>query len=240
MIEWIQHWDEMRFYYHSGLSNLILIPTYVGGFLLIMVVCWGLGKAWKPLWLLAIPALAYLAVAPMWEEFGIAYTFGQLCKKDAGIFVYKTVEVDGFYDATRPTTAEPWSKKSGEELDARGYKFYEMPVPDFKGGPAKIAHLEKVNSAWTTTLLDQPTARYRYAMTHMDTPMGHKVKKIERVVDDRQTMEVLARETKYKREAPWYFVGLDRPVMLCPSPGEHSLSQYGSVFNLALKPRSDN
>jgi hypothetical protein len=92
MIEWIQHWDEMRFYYHSGLSNLILIPTYVGGFLLIMVVCWGLGKAWKPLWLLAIPALAYLAVAPMWEEFGIAYNFGQLCKKDAGIFVYKTVE----------------------------------------------------------------------------------------------------------------------------------------------------
>lgn len=237
MIEWIQHWDEMRFYYHSGLSNLILIPTYVGGFLLIMVVCWGLGKAWKPLWLLAIPALAYLAVAPMWEEFGIAYNFGQLCKKDAGIFVYKTVEVDGFYDATRPTTAEPWSKKSGEELDARGYKFYEMPVPDFKGGPAKIAHLEKENSTWTTTLLDQPTARYHYVWPNRNRQVGHKIWRSSEAIVDTQTNEELAGAVRYGRQAPWFFVGLDRPGMGCPRPGEDPLKRSGLLYTHVLLPK---
>ena len=94
MIEWIQHWEEMRFFPWSPFSWLILAPLYLGGAAVIALVCWLLAKVWKPAWLLAIPLLAVLAVAPLWEELGIAYNFGQLCKKDAGIFVHKTVEVE--------------------------------------------------------------------------------------------------------------------------------------------------
>ena len=94
----------------------------------------------------------------------------------------------------------------------------------------------KKNESWRVTQLETATARYHYRESHVDTPMGHKLLKIERVVVDIEANETLARETKYKRKAPWFYVGLDRPVMLCPSPGEHPLSTHGSVFNLAFKP----
>lgn len=69
--------------------------------------------------------------------------------------------------------------------------------------------------------------------------MSHKVDKIERVVVDSQTGELLARDTKYRRLAYWFYVGLDLPVILCPAPGQHPLAKHGSVFNLALKPKQN-
>ena len=231
MIEWIQHWDEMRFYYQSGLSNLILIPTYVGGFLVIMVVCWGLGKVWKPLWLLAIPALAYLAVAPMWEEFGIAYNFGQLCKKDAGIFIEKTVEVAGFYDATAVATKvlDPVPQQAAEHWDKLGYQFYEKGLADTRGGPTRTVHYEKRNGVWKGEVFDQPSARYHYRWPHMNTVVSHKVVKTEQLVADTLTDEVLARYVNYGREGPWFFVGLDMPLMLCEE-AERDARKRGTVF----------
>jgi hypothetical protein len=229
----------MRFYYISIISIAMLAVIYLVG----TVILFWIGQAWrkhyKRAWLAMTPFFMLLYAAPVAEEFWIAWNFGRLCAKDAGIFVYKTVEVEGFYDATRPTLPEPRTKQGAQDLDRGGYRFYEMVFPDLKGGPSKVVRLEKRNGLWNATVLDQPTARYHYRAPHMNTPMTHKVDKIERVVEDTRGHELLARETKYRREAPWFYIGLDRPVMLCPAPGEHPLSQYGSVFNLALKPRTD-
>ncbi|UCH48817.1 MAG: hypothetical protein JSU95_03160, partial [Betaproteobacteria bacterium] len=85
--------------------------------------------------------------------------------------------------------------------------------------------------------IEQPTARYQYSQPDRGTPLAHKVERIERVVIDNKTDDVLAKETKYRRRSPWFFVGLDRPVMLCPAAGEHPLERYGSIYNLALKPK---
>jgi hypothetical protein len=222
----------MRFYYWSFL-NWIPITIFYLIAAVVLWILWRLIKDDKNAKYLMFGLIPVMLILPCTEELWIAWKFGQLCKKDAGIAIYKTVEVDGFYDATRSTHADSPTPQAIEEYERSGYRYYERRFRD----TGKIVHIEKVNGVWTPTILDRPTARYRYAMTHMDTPMGHGVEKIERVVDDRQTRDVLARETKYKRKAPWYFVGLDRPVMLCPAPGEHPLSQYGSVFNLALKPR---
>jgi hypothetical protein len=215
-------------------------------------------------WAIAVVIL----VAPWMEELWIAYNFGQLCSKDAGIFIKKTVEVDGFYDSTMRSAYE--NTKPGH------YRFIEQATEDRKGfervqraseeeksralawyadsNPSKespkdrsifyqlneketVAVLPNGVDAWRITKLDKPTARYQYRWPHMDRLMSHKVDKIERVVSDNQTEEVIARETKYRRQAPWFYIGLDRPVMLCPAPGEHPLSKHGSVFNLALKPK---
>ncbi len=90
----------MRFYYISIFSVLLLGLIYlVGTGLLTWFGLW-LRKKWKRAWMVMVPLFLLLYAGPVAEEFWIAWNFDRLCKKDAGIFVYKTVEVDGFYDAT--------------------------------------------------------------------------------------------------------------------------------------------
>ena len=259
MIEWIQHLGEMRFFPWSPFSWLILGPLYLGGAAVIAFVCWLLAKTWKPAWLPAIPLLLVLAVAPLWEELGIAYNFGKLCKKDAGIFVYKTVEVEGFYDDTGGTM--------GLVRDG-GYQWAEGPRRDGKGayrlskGDANLARqamrqfeaenpgakatdrstlrvyvhpdvevlvFPAKNESWRMQILEQPTARYHYRWPSMSEAVSHKIVKGERVVLDDQTGEVLGRHLNYARKAPWFFVHLDRPNMGCMEVKEDA-RQRGNVF----------
>jgi len=213
----------MRFYYISIFSVVFLGLIYlIGTGLLAWIGLW-LRKRWKRAWTVMVPLFLLLYIAPIGEEFWIAWNFGRLCKKDAGLFVYKTVEVEGFYDDTIH-----WWRQLAESK----YQFMESRDNTYGG----LYRVERDGSGVRHFKIERPTARYHYRWPHMDTPMRHKVEKIERIVVDSQTGETLARETKYRRKAPWFFIGLDRPVMLCPGPGEHPLEKYGSVFNLALKP----
>ena len=229
MIDWIQHWDQMRFYYWSGLNWLILLPVYIVGAGLITLLWWRLAKRFKWVWIAILPLYAVLALAPWLEELSIASNFGQLCKKDAGIFIYKTVEVEGFFDSTRPTHDGPRSPEAAKELDRGGYRFYEMVFPIRTGGPDKVVHLEKVRGVWIATVLDHATARYHYRWPHMNTPLRDKIGKTERVVSDIETGEVLGRYLDYDRTAPWFFFGLDRPLMFCKE-AEKDAREKGTVF----------
>jgi hypothetical protein len=213
----------MRFYYYSFFGVLLILLVYaLGGALL--GALWFALRRWERAWILMLPLFALLLILPWAEELLIAWNFGQLCKKDAGIFVYHKVQVDGFYDSTM---------RSGyENIDRVGYRFMEQPSRD----KAKIEHIEKSNDVWKVTILDRPTARYQYVWTDQDTPMSHKVDRIERAVLDAELNQQLARDTKYRRRAPWFYVGLDRPVMLCSAPGADPLQRTGSVSTLALEP----
>ncbi len=257
----------MRFYYLSIISILLLLLIWSIGTWLLVRLGAQLKESHKRVWPLMLPLFMLLYLGPIAEEFYIAWNFDRLCKKDAGIFVYKTVQVDGFYDGTM---------RSGYvNTGPDGYRFMEHASEDRKGferveradeklrqkaldwyaqthrgkeGPKDrsifyplndqetIAVMPNGVDAWRIKKLERPTARYHYRWPS-DRSVSYKIEKIERMVIDSHTDEVLARETKYRRTAPWFYIGLDRPVMLCPAPGEHPLSKYGSVFNLALKPK---
>jgi hypothetical protein len=218
----------MRFYYISIVSIAMLAVIYLVG----TVILFWIGQAWrkhyKRAWLAMTPFFMLLYAAPVAEEFWIAWNFGRLCAKDAGIFVYETVEVEGFYDATRQTLPGPRTQQAAEQLDRGGYRFYEMVFPDFKGGPSKVVHLEKVNGIWASTVLDQPTARYQYKELASHWPASHQVKKFERVVVDQESGEVLGRYLNYYRGAPWFFIGLGRPTIPCIET-EDDTRKYGTI-----------
>jgi hypothetical protein len=125
MIEWLSNTLDLRFYYWTGLNWIILLPTYLVGAGLIASLWWWLSKRMKRAWVVIAPLFAVLIIAPWVEELWIAWNFGQLCKKDAGIFVYKTVEAEGFYDATMRSAYE--NTKPG------GYRFVEQRTEDRKG-----------------------------------------------------------------------------------------------------------
>jgi hypothetical protein len=61
--------------------------------------------------------IAAVLIAPWSEELWIAYNFDRLCRKDGGVVINKTVEVDGFYDDTTG-----WGPR---QLDESGYRYVE-------------------------------------------------------------------------------------------------------------------
>lgn len=256
----------MGFYYPSLISLSLLLLFYIIG-TVILVRIWGRRPDDQYRVVKMAPLFLLLYLAPISEELWIAWNFGQLCRKDAGIFVNKTVKVDGFYDSTM---------RSAYEITKEGrYLFVEQSTEDRKGiervrlasneertralawyaeeNPAKerpkdrsifypindketVAVLPNGVDAWLVTRLERPTARYHYRRPDTNASLGHKLTKFERVVTDSQTGELLGRETKYGREAPWLHIGLGRPILQCPAPGESPLEKHGSVFNLALIP----
>lgn len=211
--------------------GLVIFGLYAG--LILLLVIWPLsrllkGRSWRrPL--LGIVAAVLLA-SPFAEEFWIAWHFRELCK-DAGVHVYRKVEVDGFYDSTM---------RSGYELiQQKGYRFMEHPARE----AGKIEHIERIAGEWKVSLLYRPTARYHYKYAYQPTPykyeepVGWKIERTEWQVIDSENGEILGRETKYSRypatvEAVWMarLFGSGRSTCkgLAPTPPEtrHSIFEY--------------
>lgn len=224
----------MRFYYISIFSVILLAVIYFIGTGLLVWLGTSLRKRWKHGWIAVMPLFLLLYIAPLAEEFWIAWNFGKLCKKDAGIFVYKTVEVEGFYDVTRSTHDGPRTPQAVEEYEKMGYEFYEKKFRD----TGRVVHIEKEKGAWAATVFDHPTARYHFTKPHNHTTVAHKIKMFEYLVEDKKMNEVLAREKTYARQAPWFFVGLDRPTRFCAVSGDYGEKIHATLYDLALKPAS--
>jgi len=227
----------MGFYYPS-IFSLMLLGVFYAVVLIGLWLWWTKGLKRKFTGPAAWSVVALVVVAPWLEELWIAYNFGQLCRKDAGIFVNKVVEVEGYYDATAGLRQiyKPLPAVTAENFDKRGFKYYEMSLANTKGGPSKVAHFEKINGEWTGAVLEKPTARYHYRWPHSHTPVAYKIKSHEWVIEDVEQKTIIAREKAYAREAYWFYIGLDRPTMFCPVFGNYGEKLTGELYRLALKP----
>jgi len=214
----------MRFYYISILSIVLLAVIYLIGTVLLVWLGKWLRKRWKHAWVAVTPLFLLLYLGPVAEEFWIAWNFGQLCKKDAGIFIYKTVEVDGFYDDTHGWRAD--------KLRESGYRWIEGRGRESLWRHERVGEGEEIRSF----KIERATARYQYKWPDFNTQVGHKIYKQSEAVIDMETREVLGGSTRYGRKAPWFFVALDVPGMGCPRPGEDPLKKPGAVYNIILYP----
>ena len=180
---------------------------------------------WK--WVLLAPPAALLLTLPWAEEAWISWHFKEACK-DAGVKVYRQVEVEGYLDGLSP------KKKRSIEIGAylvphpvdfeqRGYRYYEEML--IEGG---ASHHERVGDRLMLSVLEIPKSRYLYKYAYQPTynsheePIGWKLQKLETQVVDIQTGELLGRDITVKRWAPvadalWaQFIG--STLKTCPSP----------------------
>jgi hypothetical protein len=253
----------MRFYFFSLLS---WIAWVVYGVIAVALV----SLLWTKLLKLRLRNPGYwvlvaaILIAPWVEELWIANNFDRLCSKDAGIFINKIVEADGYYDGTRKITrlvGRPPFKFIESADDGGRYRRVEHATGKEKADA--LAWYQKTKEkqpgekewftrpvsddvrvvvemdtghAWRVTTLDKPTARYMYTAPQQSTPIGYKIRKTERTVTDSQTQEVLARETLYARDAYWFFIALGAPVMLCQGVDQRESPSVGSIHNAVLVP----
>ncbi len=200
----------MGFYYFSILSLVPLAIAYaVLGLVFLGIARVTRNKTWQKTLLVVLGAT--FAVLPIAEELWIAWRFGQTCK-EAGTFVYRKVQVDGFYDDTRTTHSGAPTPQAASSFDKSGYRFLEMK------GPEKYIRLEKIDDQWKTAVIDRPTARYHFKTTDSGTIVSHKILKSQTTVVDNLTGEELARYIRFGRSSAWFYIGLDKPAFACDAP----------------------
>ncbi len=190
----------MRFYYFSIISWVIFFAASVlasGVLWLLWAKVFKLKLVNPLLWCLT----GVLFLLPWSEEISIAYNFDQQCKKDAGEFVYRTMEVEGFFDGTGG-----WDEK---RLLASGYKFVESR--DRSG----IWRHERNGNDVRSAKIDAASARYHYKLTANHSSISHKINKWEIAVIDSQSGETLGRITDYSRAAYSLFISIASPDMTC-------------------------
>ena len=213
----------MRFYYLSIISIILLLLIWSIGTWLLVRYGARLKKTRKRVWPVMVPLFLLLYLGPIAEELVIARNFDRLCKQDAGIFVYKTVEVDGFYDDTTH-----WWRQLAES----GYQWMESRDNTFGG----LFRVERDGDGLRHFEIDKPTARYHYKWPEYNFQIGHKLFKQSETVVDTESGEVLAGSNGYGRKSPWFFIGLDDPGMSCPRPGEDPLKRPGLLYKHVLLP----
>ncbi|MCW5576109.1 MAG: hypothetical protein KIT13_08440 [Burkholderiales bacterium] len=219
----------MRFYYPSIFSLIFIALFYavvLGTFWFIWVRIYK-RKFSGPV---ALSVVALVLVLPWLEEFWIAWNFGQLCRKDAGIAINRTVEVEGFYGDSVAGSLR--LVKSGEYrfIESRSNKWvHRLEFGDANFLQQSIERYQWENSrkdvakqdyfrvtlgidiealvypgkgdSWRITKLDRPTARYHYKRLNSHTPVAHQITRFEDVVEDVQTGEILGRYVNYYRGA---------------------------------------
>jgi len=146
-----------------------------------------LRKRWKGAWMLMVPLFLLLYIGPVAEELWIAWNFGRLCRKDAGLAVYKIVEVDGFYDAYM---------RSGFAITKRGdYRFVEHATADTEG----VERVERADEA----LRNQALAWYARTNPGKERPQKRA---ILYPLNDKEIIEVAPNGVD-----AWKVTKLDRP-----------------------------
>ena len=114
----------MGFYYISIFSLILLLVIY-GGLLLLW---WGIARTTRGMpgrkALLTVVGVVFL-ILPVGEELWIAYNFEQMCRKDAGISIKKTVEADGFYDDTHGWRADKLRESGFKWVEGRDRTVFE-------------------------------------------------------------------------------------------------------------------
>ncbi|HNN45834.1 MAG TPA: hypothetical protein PKN34_07240 [Azospira sp.] len=198
---------------------------------------------WK-LWVVSIVGLPVLA-APWAEEAWIAWHFNEACK-DAGVTVFRQVEVDGYadgtgqYDRKSIKTGPLFNDGSTRQLDFEkaGYRYYEDLLKD--GG---ARHLEREEGQMMVTILDHPQARYHYKFLdpRQEIPIGRRLKKFGDQVIDSETNEVLGSDTRFVRypnlaETLWlqYF---GPAALSCSGPldAPEKQKRTGLIYDYVLK-----
>jgi hypothetical protein len=225
----------MGFYYFSFLS---LVPLGIA-YGLLALIFWGIARLTRGIAgrkvLLSLVGFVFL-ILPVAEELWIAWNFGQACK-EAGTFIYRTVQVEGFYDDTRPGRPGPLAEQAKKSMNQSGYLFYERPLQDTRGGPAKVVRFEKVGGEWQPMVLDQPTARFHFKQPSSNARVAHKIVKHETVVRDNSTGELLGKYTRFSRESPWFYVSLSNGDFSCDVAGTWPLvNGRFSIYRDVLRP----
>lgn len=158
----------MGFYYIS-IFSLGLLGIVYG---VLVLVFWGVARLMRNMpgrkMVLAVVGVVFL-ILPVAEELWIAWNFGQACR-EAGTFIYKKVEVEGFYDDTTG-----WGPR---QLAETRFQFVESKDVLYK----KLSRVEKADTASRDRALAWYAEKNQGKVHPKDLYIVHPVSDSEQIV----------------------------------------------------------
>jgi len=209
----------------SIIGYLIMVLFYVISAGLVALL-WYPSRRWQGWKYVILPIAVVILALPWADEVYIAWRFHELCK-DAGIHVYRKVEVEGFYNDVMP-------------VEMNGYQFMEQK----SNWENNIVRIEKnEDGKRIQTYVDKPSARYHYKYSANNEDMGLQLEKSEWVVIDSNNNEVLGRETIFKRYPGWVeglwlrFLGIYPTICYGPLNEREKWKREGLIYDYVLTPK---
>lgn len=204
-------------------------------------------KRFRWTWFVLAPIMLVLISLPWAEEAWISWHFAEACK-DAGVKVYRQVEVEGYLDALNPKErryVDVGARLVPQPVDfeQQGYAYYEEALVE--GGARRV---EREGDRLVASISEKPKSRYVLKRHYQpgpgiyEEPIGWKLQKLERHVIDSQTEEILGRDTIIKRVLPTHealIAGLfGPPIIICPGPNVKPFVPPPPFPQAVLKPIS--
>ncbi|MDY6867055.1 MAG: hypothetical protein SVT56_04000 [Chloroflexota bacterium] len=180
------------------IGTLIFIAYIAVVFVIVVLPMWILvlkEKSWK--WWFITPVSFLLIATPVVEELWIQHKFENLCK-DAGIHIQRKVYAYGYFDSSKNDIMKSDRVYKNNELYKNiknsGFRYIER-----KTNNGKVRHIEITNGKISETLLNKPESQYYLINTHNHVPVAHRIVKMQWVIKDMESNEIIGRDTKYAR-----------------------------------------
>lgn len=175
-----------------GLIILFILMVYVYiGYITVQLVMKKTQK--KIYWILTIACLLFI---PTGDGIIGKFYFNYFCKTEAGLKVYKTVNVDGFLmDQSIPT---------GDitKFEKMGFKYIEGINQGYYG--KEIQHLNIDDKSLTIQIIQKPQSNYIFIYNEKSKPVFWlPIIKTKAVVKDRISNEVLGEDVGYDYFGTW-------------------------------------
>lgn len=213
--------------YITSLSVLVLIFIYLP------IVLWALWRLWRsPRWRGAAKACVMLLAAllayaiPLGDVTVNSIAMAKVCP-NAGLHIYRTVEVDGFI--------------GHRTLDYAPYKFIEFPTLRTNGTYYWVHSEKRPDGSISEKKLEQPTAEYEVidGQWHVDSNLG--VEAMTDVVRSRISGEILAERNLFNPLPGW----LDKILVIRwfgtgGRDGCHGEPAYGFEPKVLIPKQSNN
>ena len=222
--------------------------TVIGSFVFIIYIFIVITVVIAPLWIIvlksrswrwwAISPMAILLISyPIAEELWIQHQFSRLCD-DAGIHIQRKVFAYGYFDSSKndSVTGDRVYKNNDlyKNIKDSGFRYIERKTEN-----GNVRHIEIVNGKISEAILNKPESQYYLINTHNHVPIAHRIVKMQWVIKDIVSNEIIGRDTKYARypgfvESLWVnFVGDGQEICRGTYPNQQDLrkSLESYVFN---------
>ena len=173
---------------------LFLLAKFVV-YLIVLIFAFHISKKYWG-WVAAFILTAVLATAPWWDYYKVI-KHDELCKKDGGYRVYKTVPegVDGYFYSDSVSADFQW------QLENYKYKYIEGVGSNYNRKFYRYSLNNKGELKETEIL--KPVSQYEWFNESLTKQLPYDLTGSRKGIRNRETGEILASITNYVLKEPW-------------------------------------
>ena len=175
----------------------------------------------------------FFILLPTWDVIIGKIYFNYLCENQAGLKVYKSVEVDGYFRKGEIYLGKASLEKENNFKYKEGSKYFVSGIYKNK---TMIQHLDLTNNSQIIELLNEPESEYEFIYNEKSKPLEWiPIIKNRAVVKHIKTDEVLGEDIGFIYFGSWISILLNNTVSGVNNPKERCLNRPYELLEQTLR-----